>query len=157
MPETVVLFAHPSIDGLFVTAEGRVFSELALSGDSQGYPLVRVLGGQLVRRHTLMAETFLGSRPDGAVVRHLNGVPGDDRPENLAWGTQAQNCQDTVTHGKSTKGIKNSQAKLNEAQVIEIRKRRAAGESGRSLAKEFSVSEASICDLMAGRTWKWLV
>jgi hypothetical protein len=86
----------------------------------------------------------------------LNGDSSDDRPGNLAWGTQAENAQDTVKHGKTTKGSKNKQHKLDEAQVLSIRQRFADGESGSALADEFGVSHPTICDIVAGRTWGWL-
>jgi hypothetical protein len=33
--------------------------------------------------------------------RHLDGNPTNNTPENLAWGTHAENCMDTVRHGRS--------------------------------------------------------
>lgn len=44
--------------------------------------------------HVLVAEAFICPRPAGLVVRH--GPLGKDfnTPENLCWGTQAENLQD---------------------------------------------------------------
>lgn len=47
----------------------------------------------------MVADAFIGPRPNGAVIRHLNGKANDNRPENLAYGTQAENVQDEVRHG----------------------------------------------------------
>lgn len=49
--------------------------------------------------HILVAETFFGPCPPGQEVRHLNGVPGDNRVRNLAYGTHSQNIHDVVAHG----------------------------------------------------------
>jgi hypothetical protein len=49
--------------------------------------------------HHLIAETFHGPRPEGMVVRHLNGNPLDNRAENLRWGTYTENNLDAVAHG----------------------------------------------------------
>lgn len=49
--------------------------------------------------HVLVAEAFLGPRPEGLQVRHINGVPADCRLSNLAWGTQSENMADRVRHG----------------------------------------------------------
>ena len=49
--------------------------------------------------HRLVLEAFVGPRPEGMVARHLNGDPGDNRLENLAWGTQSENNYDKVRHG----------------------------------------------------------
>ena len=39
----------------------------------------------------LICEAFHGPAPDGAVCMHLNEDASDNRPENLAWGTQKEN------------------------------------------------------------------
>ncbi|WP_180965600.1 NUMOD4 motif-containing HNH endonuclease [Corynebacterium xerosis] len=51
--------------------------------------------------HTLVAATFIGPRPDGMQIRHLNGDPTDNRPENLAYGTHAENMRDMVHHRRN--------------------------------------------------------
>lgn len=43
---------------------------------------------------TLVAAAWLGPRPDGAVVRRLDGDPLNDRPENLAYGTPEEESAD---------------------------------------------------------------
>jgi hypothetical protein len=154
------LHPHPSVPGLFLTRDGRVFRELAGYTDTNGYRCIHVQSGtgknQIIRRHTLIAETFVGPRPHGQGVRHRDGNPANDLPTNLEWGTQAENTADTVRHGRSTRGERNARAKLTEAEARAIKQRRAAGESGKSLATEFNTSQATICDIQARRTWAWL-
>ena len=147
---------HPTIPGLFLTRNGRVFRELPASPSDNGYRTVKVGGGQTIRLHTLMAETFVGPRPPGMGVRHLDGNPGNNAPENLAWGTQKENGADTAVHGRTTRGGKNRHVKLTEAQAREIKTRRSAGESGRSLADEFNISQQTVCCIHHGRQWGWL-
>lgn len=53
-----------------------------------------------VFRHVLVARAFYGEPEPGQEVRHLNGTPGDDRVENLRWGTRSENAQDTLKHGR---------------------------------------------------------
>lgn len=48
--------------------------------------------------HVLVAEAFLGPRPEGLEVRHLNGHRDDARASNLAWGTRAENVADAAAH-----------------------------------------------------------
>lgn len=50
--------------------------------------------------HRLVAEAFIGSRPLGEVVRHLDGNPKNNFVDNLAYGTHADNMNDTVAHGR---------------------------------------------------------
>lgn len=54
-----------------------------------------------VKVHRAVALAFLGV-PTGPVTRHLNGVATDNRVENLAWGTYADNAADAIKHGTFT-------------------------------------------------------
>jgi hypothetical protein len=136
---------HPKYEEIWVTEDGRVFRELTPSLDSGGYAQIRN-GRFRQRRHVLVLETFHGERPKGAVARHLNGDPSDDRPENLTWGTQAENIKDSVDHGTWT-----CNQRISQKQREEIVARRKAGESGKSLAEEFGISQQRVCDFLAGR------
>lgn len=149
---------HPYIPNLYVSEDGRIFKEIGTVKGYGGYHYVNVSanGGRGTRRHVLVAETYLGPRPEGAGVRHLNGTAGDDRPENLAWGTQAENMRDMVDHGTSTHGKKNPMAKIGEDQVMEIRNRWASGESPTLLAQEFGLTQSGVQDIIRGRTWQRL-
>lgn len=49
--------------------------------------------------HQLVLAEFVGPRPTGLVVRHLNGNSRDNRLSNLVYGTAAQNAQDAIAHG----------------------------------------------------------
>lgn len=49
--------------------------------------------------HKLVLLAFVGPRPEGLECRHLNGVPADNRLENLRWGTRRENILDAVSHG----------------------------------------------------------
>jgi hypothetical protein len=44
----------------------------------------------------LVAAAFLGPRPEGQVVRHLDDDPQNNVVGNLAYGTQSQNMYDAV-------------------------------------------------------------
>lgn len=77
--------------------KGRVLKQSARG------PYLRVIlsNGKSQNRNVqhLVAEAFIGARPKGLVLRHLNGVAIDNRPCNLAWGTQGQNMLDKRGHG----------------------------------------------------------
>lgn len=71
-------------------------------GKRGGYPVVSLvkLGRQrTVAVHKLLTETFLGSRPAGAEVRHLDGNPLNCKLINLAYGSKSENMWDSVNHG----------------------------------------------------------
>lgn len=50
--------------------------------------------------HSLVTKTFIGPRPDGLVVRHLDGDPQNNTISNLVYGTHSENARDTVRHGR---------------------------------------------------------
>lgn len=49
--------------------------------------------------HSLVTEAFIGPRPLGHEVRHLDGNPANNRLSNLTYGTRAQNEADKRAHG----------------------------------------------------------
>jgi hypothetical protein len=49
--------------------------------------------------HTLVAEAFLGIRPEGMMVCHRDDVKRNNRASNLYYGTQKQNAQDALRNG----------------------------------------------------------
>lgn len=51
--------------------------------------------------HTLLLETFVGPRPPGAVVCHINDIPDDNRLENLCYGTSLTNAAHRIENQKS--------------------------------------------------------
>ena len=54
---------------------------------------------QVVRVHKIVAEAFLGPRPEGLVVMHLDNDPANNRLSNLRYGTQSENIQQSVRDG----------------------------------------------------------
>lgn len=50
--------------------------------------------------HAWIALAFLGPRPEGLEVRHLDGDQTNNRVSNLAYGTHSENVQDTIRHGR---------------------------------------------------------
>lgn len=119
--------------------------------------------------NTLVAGAFYGPRPDGMESAHRNGVKTDNRAENLAWKTHADNERDKWLHGTVPLGARNGkytkpectprgeshgQSRLTEDQVIQIRKLSARGAVGaHALAKLLGVSKQAIQAIVAGHTW----
>ena len=121
--------------------------------DRDGYRVVRVrtpVKGSTRKVCTLIAEAFLGPRPVGAVVRHLNGDSADDKAWNLMWGTQKENVSDARGHGTLTRGERIANSKLTAENVAEIRRSKM---SVASIAAIFDVSESTIYRVIQGRTW----
>jgi HNH endonuclease/NUMOD4 motif-containing protein len=100
----------PELSAYQVSNLGRVKADGSLNkrirrsgvrrlGNSNGWRVVYLIGDRpyLVDRpwsvHILVAAAFLGPRPEGMHVDHVNGVRGDNRVENLEYVTPAENSR----------------------------------------------------------------
>lgn len=108
--------------------------------------------------HQLVAEAFLGPRPEGHGVNHLSGDKLNNAPENLEWATQQRNVRHSFDLGlqKPKRGAGHPRARLTEAQVQAIRARSAAGERRIDVAKDYGVSASAITEIVRGRAWRHL-
>ncbi len=104
--------------------------------------------------HRLVLTTFVGERPDGHQCRHLDGNQHNNHISNLAWGTSLENIHDKKLHGTDSTGECNPSAKLNESDVLEIRRRRESGEPLRVIAKDFNISVNAVWAIHTRLTWK---
>jgi NUMOD4 motif/HNH endonuclease len=106
--------------------------------------------------HTLVAEAFLGPRPEGMQVCHGPNGKHDNRASELRYDTPAGNMADCLRDGTDSRGSKSANAKLTEADVIDIRNRASTGGWGiqDQLAKEYGVSWANISQIIRRKTWK---
>lgn len=144
-------------DGTVYSLKRGVPRPLRNIDNGTGHKTVGLWHGGVCRRvlvHRLVALVFHGSPPTAAhEVRHLNGVPADNRADNLAWGTRAQNIADRVVHGVAAIGERHGMARLTAAQAAEIRRRARGGETDRALAHEFGVTPNNVALIRRGRTW----
>src|ERR1044072_815428 len=152
--------------GYFVTDHGDLFSarsgtmiQLTVGFDADGYPRVTIrMNGRRrwITVHQLVAMTFIGPRPHGCEVRHLNGNPRDNRVENLAWGTHAQNEADRVRHGNLLQGERHGNAKLTSADVWRIRSRAADGELLKDIACDYGITGQAVGQIVRRVGWRHL-
>ena len=103
--------------------------------------------------HSIVCQAFHGPRGDGQECSHRNGVRTDNRAENLAWLSHLENMRHRDAHGTANKGEKAHQAKLTANDVHEIRRLRASGVSGTSLAKKYGVHYSTIYYAASGKNW----
>lgn len=77
--------------------------ELRPALNPRGYLIAYLhLDGIVHRRtvHSLVASAFIGPRPDGYEIRHLDGDRCNNRATNLAYGTGSENTYDAIAHGR---------------------------------------------------------
>lgn len=147
----------PSAPEYFVTEDGRIFRLISSVPDRDGYLRATIrINGTLKRIgiSRAVAEAYHGPAPSpGHVARHLNGVVTDNRPKNIAWGTQKENKADEILHGTRLLGEKLPWAKLKEADVIEVKSLIASGLGVVEVSKRTGISVSSIAGIRANRAW----
>lgn len=116
--------------------------------------------------HRLVAQAFIPNPNNWPQVNHIDYNPSNNRLENLEWCTAKMNMrhskprmahvgyQKGVVHQNSCQGSRVWNAKLNESQVEEIRKKfKPYVYTRQMLADEYRVSPATIKDIIL-RTWR---
>jgi hypothetical protein len=130
-----------------------------LRSKSHPYPSIDLCAGGGKRTemvHILVARAFLEPASfEGAEVNHKNGNKADPTYTNLEWTTSSGNSLHAYAAGLAcAAGEANGQAKLTEAQVIQIR---AASTGSRGeiacMARTYNVSGRAISDVIARRRW----
>jgi hypothetical protein len=103
--------------------------------------------------HRIVALVFIGERPDGMIIRHIDGNRFNNHVDNLSYGTPKQNYEDVVKH-KSQKGSNNGRSILNESGAKAVRYLNAYGVSQKTLAEAFEVSIGAINATLKNRNWR---
>ncbi|QDU18476.1 HNH endonuclease signature motif containing protein [Urbifossiella limnaea] len=116
---------------------------------------VRVCVKDSIRNvHVLVAEAFLGPRPPGQVVRHVDGDKLVNRPSSLEYGTHQANAADARRHGTARYGENHPNAKLTAENVVGVRFALQMGVARKAIAQELGVSLSAIHDIAQKRRWR---
>lgn len=118
-----------------------------------GYPTVRLRNKQTFQVHTLVAEAFLGPRPEGMYVIHGPAGSSDSSLSNIRYGTPVQNQADRNRDGTGTRGTQHALACLTEVDVQEIRVLCAQGVKQSSIAKQFNTSISNVSAIKRRIRW----
>lgn len=135
--------------GAPVNRKGKLLSSHAVN--RYGHQMVNLGAKNSALVHVLVAAAFIGPKPAGLEVRHLNGDPQDNRAGNLAYGTRSENQRDQYSYGG-----KHAWGKLSADDVGEIRKRLLAGERLAPIARDFGVSVSQISAIKTGRSFNYI-
>lgn len=148
------------------TTLARFWAKVDKSGDCwlwtaarmpHGYGVFRASSAKPRRHiyaHRFSYQVTHGPIPQGLWVRHKCDTPACVNPAHLELGTPADNTHDSMRRGRMPLGEARPAHKLTAANVEEVRRRIAAGESSRMIAAAFNVSDSTIGDIRTGRTWK---
>lgn len=108
--------------------------------------------------HALVLTAFIGPCPIDLECCHGNGDPADNLLSNLRWDTRSANMKDAYKHGSresiDLRGENHHQAKLTNAQVIEVRHLYAQGNiSQAEIGEKFGMSRPGISAIINRRNW----
>ncbi len=157
----------PGFPGYLASSDGTIFTEKkpgrrgGITGPEYQRPLrpvVNAVSGyryvnayvsgkhRHVLVHYLVAITWIGPRPDGMEIAHLDGEKANNQLANLSYVTHSENERHKHDHG--TRGV------LTADVVRSIRSRRDSGETYAQMAREHGVTEAAIRFACIRKTWR---
>lgn len=110
-------------------------------------------GTKIASRETY--RLFKGD-PANLFVCHSCGNPKCCNPDHLYLGTAKQNQEDRVKHSTSNRGSRCGTAKLNENEVLQIKKLIKNKIKLIDIAVKFNVSESTIKAIKQNRNWAHL-
>lgn len=140
-----------------VSNRGRIKNRVILKPrkNSRGYPIVCIWkkdGTRYTQRvHILVANAFLGHRPEGFQTNHIDGNRWHNWASNLEYVTPSQNTLHSFANHLSQSGENHHKAKLTLAQVAIIR---GSESSVKDLAKAAGVGVDAIRRIRNGRSWR---
>lgn len=117
--------------------------------DQNGYGMYRHK-----RSHRFAWELAHGEIPDGMQALHRCDNPPCVRMDHLFLGTLLVNMADRNAKERQARGERSGRAVLTEAQVVEARQRRAAGELVKDIAAEYAVSASTLSHAVVGQSWR---
>jgi hypothetical protein len=103
--------------------------------------------------HSLVAEAFLGLRPVGKEVAHLDGDTRNNHWTNLAYKTPKQNSADRIAHDTHIRGERSAK-KLTWDDAVAVREMRAEGRSYHQIASAFGISHVQVIRIVRWEAWQ---
>lgn len=99
--------------------------------------------------HILVAEAFLGMRPKGLIVHHVDADKSNNFASNLAYISRRQNLK----LGSLAYGERHCMAKLKERQVPAIRELAKQGVPQCQIARLYGVKASTIWSVLNSQSW----
>lgn len=137
--------------------------------DKDGYGVFHLPGRKMVKAHRHAYHRAHGVLPRDKVVCHRCDTPGCVNPDHLWLGTALDNNRDRHAKGRDARGEtsghvtkpeatprggNHGNAKLTEADVIEIRRRWASGEKQAAIAVDFGIGSTNVSAIVTRAAWR---
>lgn len=104
--------------------------------------------------HRLAYMIYKGAIPDGIQVCHKCDNPRCCNPEHIFLGTSSDNHLDMKEKNRHLYGEKNSQAKLSDTKISQIKKCIDSGMSQSIIAKAFGIHQTTVSKINRGCRWQ---
>jgi HNH endonuclease len=98
--------------------------------------------------HEIVAAAFIGPRPEGYHINHIDAVRSNNRVENLEYSTQYDNIHHAIALGRQP------HARLCPAIVEEIRASYAATGSYLPMKAKYNLDDTHVWRIVTRRAWK---
>lgn len=149
----------PHASGYLVSSDGRVRGprgrELKPHAVKGGYLRVTCRGRHRLV-HVVVAEAFLGPRPTGRQVNHIDGDKTNNGVSNLEYITPSENVRHSldVLGVKRASGERNSNARLTREMVAAMRADHASGMNAPAIARTYGIDPGHAWRIVTGRAWR---
>jgi hypothetical protein len=108
---------------------------------------------RLIPVHSLVAGAFLGPRPDGMHIDHIDGCKVHNAASNLEYVTPKINTIRAHKLGLAAVHDRHPQAKLTSDQAARLYQIMQSAHNKSHLAKEYGISRRALRFIQQGRTW----
>jgi len=122
-----------------------------------GYSMLRVDGVNIgAHRFMCILANGVPLRPELEAAHSCgNGDRGCVNPRHLRWATSSENQDDKWLHGTMIHGSKQYHAKLEDEDVLRIRKMRGTMTQV-GIAKIFGITQPTVSSVQLKKSWSWL-
>lgn len=105
--------------------------------------------------HALVAQAFLGERPESFQINHIDGNKRNNLLSNLEYCTPKQNTRHAFALGlcRTARGEDCAKAILKAFDIPVIRSRLASGHTQKAIASDYGVTPETIRGIKIGRSW----
>jgi hypothetical protein len=124
--------------------------------DRDGYGVFGHTKGKQLRAHRASYEFYKGKVSKDLLVCHICDITSCINPSHLFLGSPKDNTHDMIKKGRkaSHKGQNHPSAKINDLDVIWIRKQRDSGRKLKDIASDIGVSFGHISAICKRIVWK---
>ena len=121
---------------------------LKINYDSTGgYGRVNI--GKSMVVHKIVALTFIGNRPDGMDINHIDGDKKNNSIDNLQFVTRSENCRQACNEQGLRKmyGKHHNKTRLSPEDIKTIKERISKGDKNVRIAEEYNVDASTISQI----------